>query len=211
MRELVITRHGRRLQRFGLSHDAVVIGRLPECDLVLDGKVVSRYHARLERRGETYEVIDTESRNGVFLTGKRLSAPELLRSGDQFSIADFAITYVETNDADLTQPFDQAHGDGLQVDAISREAWVEPGRRPLTLSKQEFDLLGLMHGNKGRVIPHAVIGEAIWGISSVSGVALPQYDDGLIQRLISRLKSKLAEGGAAETIRNVRGVGYRLE
>jgi adenylate cyclase len=47
--------------------DAVVIGRDPECGLVVDDDQVSRHHCTIERRGDKYVVADTSS-NGTYVT-----------------------------------------------------------------------------------------------------------------------------------------------
>jgi class 3 adenylate cyclase len=47
--------------------DAVVIGRDPECGLVVDNDQVSRHHCTIERRGDKYVLADTSS-NGTYVT-----------------------------------------------------------------------------------------------------------------------------------------------
>ena len=37
----------------------VALGRHPENDIVLDDRTLSRFHARLERRGDRYVVVDS--------------------------------------------------------------------------------------------------------------------------------------------------------
>ena len=43
----------------------IVIGRAPDCDVVLPHPLVSRYHALLERRPEGLRLADLASVNGV--------------------------------------------------------------------------------------------------------------------------------------------------
>jgi class 3 adenylate cyclase len=47
--------------------DAVVIGRDPECGLVVDHDQVSRHHCTIERRGDKFVLSDTSS-NGTYVT-----------------------------------------------------------------------------------------------------------------------------------------------
>jgi class 3 adenylate cyclase len=47
--------------------DAVVIGRDPECGLVVDHDQVSRHHCTIERRGDKFVIADTSS-NGTYVT-----------------------------------------------------------------------------------------------------------------------------------------------
>ena len=52
--------------------DSAVLGRHPDCDVVLDVGAVSRQHARITKSGEDYLVEDLQSRNGTFLNGARV-------------------------------------------------------------------------------------------------------------------------------------------
>src|SRR5581483_7645576 len=65
-----------------VTKDAVLIGREPSCDLVVADGSISRRHARIEKRGEAWFVIDQASANGTFLDSQRVSeAP--LRNGQE--------------------------------------------------------------------------------------------------------------------------------
>lgn len=56
----------------------LLIGRHPECDVVLDSPLVSRYHAELEFRQQGAMVRDLHSANGTFVEGRRVSEHDLL-------------------------------------------------------------------------------------------------------------------------------------
>ena len=82
-------------------HDEVVIGRDPQDSLASDRflcipeHTVSRRHARIRRRGDTWFVEDLHSFNGTFVLGKRLApgawAP--LRDGDELSVSSAQIVF----------------------------------------------------------------------------------------------------------------------
>jgi pSer/pThr/pTyr-binding forkhead associated (FHA) protein len=64
-----------------------VVGRDPDCDVVLSSRSVSRKHAIVEKRGAVWFARDLGSANGLFVEGKRVSeaplAPDAsLRFGD---------------------------------------------------------------------------------------------------------------------------------
>lgn len=80
-------------ERFALEGAETVIGRHPECDIVIQASAVSRYHARVLHEGERYQVIDSGSRNGTFLNGQLLTGPEELREGDRVRISDVELVF----------------------------------------------------------------------------------------------------------------------
>ena len=50
--------------------DRAVLGRHPECDIVLDAAAVSRQHAQIVQDGGDYFIEDLHSRNGTFVNGR---------------------------------------------------------------------------------------------------------------------------------------------
>jgi len=58
-----------------LGRGGILIGRSPECTLVLDDEFSSGRHARILARPEGWFVEDLGSRNGTFLGGSRLTGP----------------------------------------------------------------------------------------------------------------------------------------
>ena len=66
--------------------DQLTVGSTSDCDLIWKEDSVSKYHARLFRKGQVIYIEDTDSRNGTFLNGMRLHAPSKLRSGDEIRI-----------------------------------------------------------------------------------------------------------------------------
>ena len=77
----------------GITH--ISVGRLSSSDLPLswDGQV-SREHARLERHGEDWAVVDDGiSSNGTFVNGERITGPRLLADGDAMQFGTTKVTY----------------------------------------------------------------------------------------------------------------------
>ena len=56
-----------------LPGSVLVLGRSPECDIVLESDQVSRKHAEIRREGLVFLVRDLGSRNGVYLDGTRIA------------------------------------------------------------------------------------------------------------------------------------------
>jgi pSer/pThr/pTyr-binding forkhead associated (FHA) protein len=70
---------------FPLEREALILGRDPASDIVIDVPVVSARHAQLKRRDAGYEITDLGSKNGLFFEGQRI-AQRLLADGDVLSI-----------------------------------------------------------------------------------------------------------------------------
>jgi len=65
-----------------INQDVSVVGREPGCEIHVNDGSVSRRHARIERRGAAYFVVDEGSANGTFLDSQRV-ADALLRPGQE--------------------------------------------------------------------------------------------------------------------------------
>lgn len=63
------------------------LGRSPSSDVVLNGSLISRHHAKLRRRGDSLEVHDQGSSNGVHVNGRKLGESPLL-PGDVLRLVD---------------------------------------------------------------------------------------------------------------------------
>jgi pSer/pThr/pTyr-binding forkhead associated (FHA) protein/S1-C subfamily serine protease len=72
-------------QQFDVRGDVIKIGRAPECLVQISpelGASVSRVHAEIAIQEGGISLRDPGSRNGTFLNGKRLEAPQALAKGD---------------------------------------------------------------------------------------------------------------------------------
>lgn len=84
--------------RYDLENAVTVLGRHPECDVILDAGAVSRQHARITRRGNELLLEDLRSRNGTYLNGRMISGLTPLTDGDLVRICDLEFSY-HTHDA----------------------------------------------------------------------------------------------------------------
>jgi predicted component of type VI protein secretion system len=69
-----------------LLSDVTTIGRNSDSDIKIDNAGVSAHHAKIIREGDDFIIEDTESRNGTFVNGKRISR-HLLSDGDEVVIS----------------------------------------------------------------------------------------------------------------------------
>jgi serine phosphatase RsbU (regulator of sigma subunit)/pSer/pThr/pTyr-binding forkhead associated (FHA) protein len=78
---------------FPLESDTNVLGRHPQCDIVLESAPVSRQHARISMRDGNYFLEDLNSRNGTYLNGKLVTKVQPLQEGDEIGICDLLFAF----------------------------------------------------------------------------------------------------------------------
>ncbi len=71
------------------------IGRNHDNDIVLDGDRISRYHTEIIREGDEVKIIDKQSRNGIWVNGKKINESAVIKSGDEIRIGRREFTFVE--------------------------------------------------------------------------------------------------------------------
>ena len=69
------------------------IGRLPEADIHLDERTVSRKHATLTFVDSAWQIEDNDSTNGTSVNYARIDESTLLKDGDHISIGPFVCIY----------------------------------------------------------------------------------------------------------------------
>jgi len=79
-------------QRVPLGEQPVVIGRLPDCNIQLHDKNVSRHHAEVRPAGTGFLLVDLNSTNGVKVNGMRVAQREL-EDGDEIVIGNTRIAF----------------------------------------------------------------------------------------------------------------------
>ena len=83
-------------QLIEIKGDLLAIGRLQECQIILDSTGVSRRHAEIRRAGDRYTLHDLHSRNLTFLNGKKVEpddAPPVLAANDRIKICDVEFVF----------------------------------------------------------------------------------------------------------------------
>lgn len=117
-------------RKHSISADRMVLGRHPDCDIVLDSAAVSRQHATLHRSASEYYVEDLGSRNGTFLNGQLVQGRQLLEHGDRLRICDITLEFCAEipATASLSSPLgpasDMAPALLIDDDAITRTSTI---------------------------------------------------------------------------------------
>jgi len=84
----------------------VRIGADPLCDLVMSDPTVSRMHAEVRRRGDTFELIDLDSTNGTFVNGERIKSFEI-ESDSRFQVGRSQVLFTVTTEQIAVQVTDR--------------------------------------------------------------------------------------------------------
>jgi DNA-binding response OmpR family regulator len=203
---LLVQFEGETIRQQWLLVKAVTrIGRWPDNDIVIPDRWVSRYHAEVRREGGRYRVHDLDSKNGVFVNGRRLTGPHWLVDGDQVSVAPlYVLTFV---DYAATAPLPGQKRAALELDPETRNVYVAGSLVDPPLSQVQYDFLALLMSEPGRAFNRDEIIAALWPDQEAAGIS-----DDAINALVHRLRQRLRElDPDHEFIVTVRGYGFRLE
>ncbi len=92
MAELFLKFEDRVLQEILLSGGTVTVGRQPDNVFRIDNPAVSGHHAKIYAEGDHYVIEDSDSFNGVYVNGQRISKL-VLRDGDNVTIGKHTIEF----------------------------------------------------------------------------------------------------------------------
>lgn len=188
-------------EKFFLDQDVCTLGRTASCDIVVQNGAISRLHAKIERQGPRYVLYDTNSANGTFVNGRRLTEPHLLQDQDEIGLSSRECHLI-FNDADPT--IIPTFGFNLKYDP--KLLIFSLDQQPLDLTPSEFRLLLHLYRHVGEVCTRESCATVVW-----SREYEPDLDDDALNRLISKLRQKLsAISSANEIIETRRGLGYVL-
>ncbi len=196
--------------RWVLETKEMLIGRGPECELVIPDRQVSRHHARISRTEAGYVIEDLGSKNGTHVNGVAVREGVILQDGDIIQIAlAMKLIYVGTEATIPLKAGDLSEmGLGrLRMDSQAHRIWIGQGEVEPPLSPPQYRLLELLYANPGRVVAREEIIEYVWPEAKGVGVS-----EQAIDALVRRLRDRLAEYDPDHSyVRTVRGHGFRLE
>lgn len=112
-------------QPIEVDKEPSMVGRDPSCEIVVTDGSVSRRHARLERRGLAWWVVDQGSANGTYVNSQRI-AEQALKTGQElrFGALAFRVDVVEDPEATVATPLLDEQGAATLLAATPAE--VEP-------------------------------------------------------------------------------------
>ena len=193
-------------QRWALSH-TLMVGRDATCEINVQDRQVSRFHARITPTPEGVTIEDLGSKNGTNHNGTELTTPVMLQDGDVLGIALAQQLLFLTSDATMPLAEGGIRSGRLLMDQKSRQVWVNQQQVAPSLSAQQFKLLWLLYENQGQVISRSDLVSTVWGEDQMAGVS-----DQALDALIRRLRDRLAAlDPTHQYIDSVRGHGVRLD
>src|SRR5262245_53249488 len=89
-------------RKYELKGDKWIVGRHPDCHIVIEVGAVSRNHCQIVREGNDYKLEDLNSRNGTFLNDEveKISGRRTLKLGDVLRVCEVSFTF----GTDVPQP-----------------------------------------------------------------------------------------------------------
>ncbi len=86
-------RLARGKRKFALYEGQNIVGRDPDVNILIEHGSVSRRHARISVRGGMAVLEDLQSRNGTFVSGRRIDSPVELHDGDIIGLGPVTLTF----------------------------------------------------------------------------------------------------------------------
>jgi pSer/pThr/pTyr-binding forkhead associated (FHA) protein len=172
-------------QEYELNQELIVVGRASDVSIRLEDQFASRRHAEVRHTDNAYQVHDLQSKNGVFVDGRRLpgGGTAWLSDGMEVQFASTRFRFYDPS-ATVTAPsLIAVREPGLRADLTTRQVYVDGVMLDPPLSTKQFDLLWFLYQNAN------------------------------IDRMISRVRSRIEPGNEDNPrfIHTVRGYGYQLE
>lgn len=103
-------------KRFLLDQPFLSIGRGADNTLVLDADSVSRRHARVEKRDQSFFLLDLGSMNGIYRNDEPISGEVVLQDGDRFKVGPTLFRFLAGDDVEaqyLEEIYQMTITDGL--------------------------------------------------------------------------------------------------
>ncbi len=191
--------------------DLLIVGREPECSVMIEDRQVSRQHARLTNRNNACTLEDLGSKNGTYHNGDPVIDPVTLIDGDIIQIA--LLQKFSFYSSDATMPIGDLDPslllslNKITLDKRSKRVWV--GKKELSppLSAAQFRLLECLYEQAGKVISREDLISAIWQGEELVGIS-----DQALDALIRRTRGRLAELDKTRPyLITIRGHGVRME
>lgn len=75
-------------QEFPLTKSVISIGRAAGNDVAIRDMRLSRQHAQIRQQAQEWVIVDLGSTNGTYVNDKRITGPQVVRSGDRIMLGE---------------------------------------------------------------------------------------------------------------------------
>lgn len=164
-------------QQQELRSGSLLLGRVAECDFMLDDPLVSRTHARISLEDDGVRVEDLHSTNGVYLNGERLAHSVLLNASDELLIGTQQLQFSELRASSIA-PFAMGE-EQPTTPMLDRSVPPAAGPMPITARADALEMIGtlarrLANEQKAEQAPR-MLGPHLKGIlkGASSGLVVP--------------------------------------
>jgi ABC-type multidrug transport system ATPase subunit/pSer/pThr/pTyr-binding forkhead associated (FHA) protein len=141
-----------KVLKFPLEKSVAILGRKQGSDLQIQDPLVSGHHAKLERQGDTYRIVDMDSTNGLTYEGQRVSQ-HVLSDGDVLYIGQQIVLQYRAFIGFVPGVTKKAP-EAPKTEYLDMHALPKEGRR-ITIGRHSSNILRLDHPRVSRY--HAVI------------------------------------------------------
>ena len=138
-----------------IDADGIVLGRSPNCDVVIKDFGVSRRHAEVVIDGEECRLVDLKSKNGTQVNGVRV-LDAILNEGDQILLGKFLLQFRKTLDEqvvlDEEKPMLEEVGTVIRSVGELSKLWLEEGQSDKTTTHAKAAVPGGLDRESGELI-----------------------------------------------------------
>jgi len=196
-------------KEYELKGSQITIGRSSSQDIVLNDPYASRQHAEIHLVDNAYRLHDLGSKNGVFVSGRRLGegATAWLEDGEEIQLASTRYRFQDPSVTITAPSLIAVQEPSLRVDPTTRQVYVDGSLLDPPLSVKQFELLWYLYQHRGRVVSKDELATNIW--PEVEG----EVYDANIDRMVSRVRSRIEpdEREDPRFIVTIRGYGYQMK
>lgn len=125
--QLVISEGKEAGREFLFDQASVVIGRTPECDVILYDSGVSRRHARIFDEGQGFHIEDLGSSNGTVVNGSKVER-QPLKDGDSITLGPVKFTFAAVAGELPSEPSTEVPAEGGQHTRVVSAAELKRSR-----------------------------------------------------------------------------------
>jgi cation transporter-like permease len=157
-----------------IAGDEFVIGRSPDCDLIMKESTISARHAKITRTGDVFEIIDLGSINKTSVNGENVERKRL-RTADKIRLDVFEFTFINPRDVVRTELSSPDPGSDLPKTVIRSEpadTRTSSSEKTHPLIREDIKIKPDRPARKGNLFKGLVLGLLIAYILSWGGLLL---------------------------------------